>query len=244
MVISPLFPLPAEQNARTLSDRLSEALITAVVRGEIPAGARVNEQVLARRFDVSRGPLREAIRRLEGLHLVTRVPHAGARVVTLDAAQLSEIYEMREALEGMAARLAARNMGDAEVADLKALLDAHERQIEAAGGSEYYQREGDFDIHYRIIRGSGNARITSFLCGELYHLVRMFRYRSSLVASRPQRALAEHRAITEAIEQHDEELAEMLMRRHIGSARRSIEKQLAAQGEKYPAGIKPAPQDG
>jgi DNA-binding GntR family transcriptional regulator len=129
----------------------------------------------------------------------------------------------------MAARLAARNMNAAEVADLKALLDAHERQIEATGGSEYYQREGDFDIHYRIIRGSGNARLINFLCGELYHLVRMFRYRSSLVASRPQRALAEHRAITEAIEQHDEELAEMLMRRHISNARRSIERQLAAQ---------------
>jgi len=222
---------PADADDQILADRLGEALITAVVRGEIPAGARINEPELARRFDVSRGPLREAIRRLEGLHLVRRIPHAGVRVVTLDAAQLTEIYEMREALEGMAARLAARNMNAAEVADLKALLDAHERQIEATGGSEYYQREGDFDIHYRIIRGSGNARLINFLCGELYHLVRMFRYRSSLVASRPQRALAEHRAITEAIEQHDEELAEMLMRRHISSARQSIERQLE-EGEK------------
>jgi DNA-binding GntR family transcriptional regulator len=229
MVANLLPRTPADADDQILADRLGEALITAVVRGEIPAGARINEPELARRFEVSRGPLREAIRRLEGLHLVRRIPHAGVRVVTLDAAQLTGIYEMREALEGMAARLAARNMNAAEVADLKALLDAHERQIEATGGSEYYQREGDFDIHYRIIRGSGNARLINFLCGELYHLVRMFRYRSSLVASRPQRALAEHRAITEAIEQHDEELAEMLMRRHISNARRSIERQLAAQ---------------
>ncbi len=222
----------ANPDPQTLSDRLSEELITAVVRGEIAPGDKINEPVLARRFQVSRGPLREAIRRLEGLHLVTRVPHAGARVVTLDSAQLSEIYQMREALEGMAARLAARNMSADEVADLKKLLDAHEQQIEAAGGNEYYQREGDFDIHYRIIRGSGNQRLSNFLCGELYHLIRMFRYRSSLVASRPQRALAEHRAITEAIEQHDEELAEMLMRRHIGSARKSIEEQLAVKNVK------------
>lgn len=229
-------PLPApEADDQTLADRLAETLITAVVRGEIPAGARINEPALAKRFDVSRGPLREAIRRLEGLHLVRRIPHAGVRVVTLDATQLTEIYEMREALEGMAARLAARNMSAAEVADLKSLLDDHERQIEAAGGSEYYQREGDFDIHHRIIRGSGNERLVNFLCGELYHLVRMFRYRSSLVASRPQRALAEHRAITAAIEQHDEELAEMLMRRHISNARRSIEQQLAAQSAVLPA---------
>jgi DNA-binding GntR family transcriptional regulator len=223
--------LPASTGAgdRTLADRLGEALITAVVRGEIPAGARINEPALAKRFDVSRGPLREAIRRLEGLHLVTRIPHAGVRVVTLDAAQLTEIYQMREALEGMAARLAAHHMSAAEVAELRTLLDGHERQIDASGGSEYYQREGDFDIHYRIIHGSGNRRLIDALCGELYHLVRLFRYRSSLVASRPQRALAEHRAITEAIEQHDGELAEMLMRRHISNARRSIEQQLAAQ---------------
>lgn len=229
MATNPPIPFPAKKDSQTLADRLSEALITAVVRGEIPPGGKINEPVLARRFQVSRGPLREAIRRLEGLHLVNRVPHAGARVVTLDAAQLSEIYQMREALEGMAARLAARGMSAAEVADLKRLLDAHEQQIAAAGGTEYYQREGDFDLHYRIIQGSGNARLINFLCGELYHLIRMFRYRSSLVASRPQRALAEHRALTEAIEQHDEELAEMLMRRHISNARRSIEKQLAAQ---------------
>ena len=229
MATNPRDPFPDGPDTQILADRLSDALITAVVRGEIPAGAKINEPVLARQFNVSRGPLREAIRRLEGLHLVTRIPHAGVRVVTLDAAQLTEIYEMREALEGMAARLAARNMGPGEVTDLKALLDAHERQSEATGGSEYYQREGDFDIHYRIIRGSGNARLINFLCGELYHLVRMFRYRSSLVASRPQRALAEHRAITGAIEQHDEELAELLMRRHISNARQSIEKQLAAQ---------------
>ena len=227
MAILPLHTPLAEQDAGTLSDRLSEALITAVVRGEIPPGGKINEPLLARRFQVSRGPLREAIRRLEGLHLVTRIPHAGARVVTLDAAQVREIYEMREALEGLAARLAARNMTTDGIAELKTLLDAHERQIDAAGGNEYYQREGDFDIHYRIIRGSGNGRLTNFLCGEFYHLIRMFRYRSSLVASRPQRALAEHRAITEAIEHHDEELAEMLMRRHIASARQSIERQLA-----------------
>jgi DNA-binding GntR family transcriptional regulator len=222
-------PVQSVPDDRTLADRVSEALVTAVVRGEIPAGARINEPVLARRFQVSRGPLREAIRRLEGLHLATRIPYAGARVVTLNAGQLTEMYQMREALEGMAARLAARNMGSTGVAELKALLDSHERQIEAAGGTEYYQREGDFDIHYRIIRGSGNRRLIEYLCGELYHLVRMFRFRSSLVASRPQRALAEHRAITEAIEQRDEELAELLMRRHISSARQSIEKQLASQ---------------
>ena len=226
MSINLLNPYPGEPDSQTLSDRLSDELITAVVRGEIPPGGKINEPLLARRFQVSRAPLREAIRRLEGLHLVTRVPHAGARVVTLDAAQVREIYEMREALEGMAARLAARNMSAAGIADLKTLLDAHAQQIDAAGGNEYYQREGDFDIHYRIIRGSGNARLTGFLCGELYHLIRMFRYRSSLVASRPQRALAEHRAIAEAIERHDEELAEMLMRRHIASARQSIERQL------------------
>jgi DNA-binding GntR family transcriptional regulator len=217
--VSPSF----ESAVPTIADRLSDTLLAAIVQGELPAGSKINEPVLARSYKVSRGPLREAIRRLEGMHLVTRVPHLGARVVTLDPERLGEIYCLREALEGMAARLAAHHMSDREIADIDMLLDKHERDIERAEGREYFQREGDFDFHYRIIQGSGNRLLMDMLCGELYHLIRMFRYRSSQMVSRPQRALTEHRNILAAIRDRDGELSEMLMRRHISNARRNME---------------------
>ena len=71
-----------------------------------------------------------------------------------------------------------------------------------------------------------NEKLINLLCGELYHLVRMYRYQSSRIASRPQKALAQHRQILESIAVRDEELAEILMRRHISGAQKNIALQL------------------
>ena len=219
------------RDSQTIADRLSDELVTAIVKGDIPSGSKISEPDLARTYQVSRGPLREALRQLEGLHLVTRIPHVGARVVTLEFEELIEIYHVREALEGMAARLAAKNMTDEEIQELKNLLDAHEESIKESEGREYFQREGDFDFHYRIIQGSKNQRLIELLCSELYHLIRMYRYRSAQTSARPPVALAEHRHIAAALEQRDGEFAEMLIRKHISSARKNIEKQFLVNEE-------------
>lgn len=206
---------------QTIADSLAGQLVDAIVRGQIAPGSKLNEPGLARQFHVSRGPLREAIRRLEGLSLVERIPHSGARVVSLSIEKLLEIYDVREVLEGMACRLAARNMGDDEIRGLWELLARHEEFSKQVGGRTYFQQEGDLDIHYRIIKGSRNSKLIALLCDELYHLVRLYRYRSSQSEDRPERALLEHRHIIEAIASRDEELAEILMRRHIQAARRA-----------------------
>ena len=210
----------------TIASRLTEELTDAIVTGEIAAGEKISEPNLANRYDVSRGPLREAIRRLEGRGLVRHVPHAGVRVVTLGLDEVVELYAIREALEGMAARLAADHMSDTEIEAVRELLDEHEVAVQKSEGREYFQQEGDLDFHYRIVMASGNQKLIALLCGELYHLVRMHRYRSSRTASRPQRALTEHRRILDAVAERDGELAEFLMRRHLGGARQSIATQL------------------
>ena len=210
----------------TIASRLTDDLTEAIVTGLIPAGQKISEPDLARQYEVSRGPLREAIRRLEGRGLVQHIPHTGARVVTLALEEVVELYLVREALEGMAARLAAENMQEGEIDSVRALLDEHEKAVQRSEGREYFQQEGDLDFHYRILRASNNDKLIALLGGELYHLVRMYRYRSSLTAERPQRALAEHRRILDAITERDGELAELLMRRHLAGARKSIAAQL------------------
>ncbi|WP_040663204.1 GntR family transcriptional regulator [Neptuniibacter caesariensis] len=215
-----------EPETRTLADRVCEQIVNAIVIGEIPPGQKISEPELARTYGISRGPLREAMRRLEALRLVERKPHVGARVVNLSAKELVEIYRVREALEGMACRLAAENMPQDEIDSLRALLNEHEESIEQLDGRSYFQKEGDLDFHYRIVHGSKNSKLLEFLGGDLYHLVRMYRYQFSVSSSRPKRALKEHRQIIDAIEARDPELAEMLMRRHIGSARKNIEEKL------------------
>ncbi|HBE91580.1 MAG TPA: GntR family transcriptional regulator [Gammaproteobacteria bacterium] len=211
------------QTSQTLADNLREELILAIIEGEIPQGAKVSEAELARRYGVSRGPLREAIRDLEGLRLVERKPHAGVRVVALDCDELQEIFTIREALEGMAARLAATEMSSDEISALRELLDLHESKVKESDGQSYFRQHGDLDFHLRILKGSGNQRLYTLMGDELYQLILMYRRQSSQRPSRPQRALEEHRWICNAIEARDPELAEMLMRRHIQGARNSLQ---------------------
>lgn len=214
----------AQDDSGTLAEHVFRSIQAAIVCGEIPPGSKISEPELARTYGISRGPLREAIHRLEGQKLLVRVPHVGARVVSLSHAELVELYEIRESLEGMACRLAAERMSQAEIDDLRRVLDLHEQDAAFKAGLGYYQQEGDFDFHYRIIQGSGNRTLAKLLCDELYQLVRMYRLQFSATPNRPHQAFAEHHRILDAIAERDGELAELLMRRHIGASKRNIER--------------------
>ncbi len=213
----------------TLADKVFNELTTAIVRGELSPGTRLSEQTLVERYGGSRAPMREAIQKLESRNLVVRIPHAGARVVSLSLSELRDIYEVRVELESMACRLAAQRMPDSEIDELRRLLAEHEASIAAEQGQSYYQKAGDLDFHYRIIKGSNNSRLHQMLCGELYHLVRMYRYQTSTSNKRPQLALQEHQRIVEAIAARDAELAELLMRRHIQASLTNLETRLAEE---------------
>jgi DNA-binding GntR family transcriptional regulator len=206
----------------TLSDRVCNQIKEDIITGRINQGVKIKEEDLAREHGISRGPLREAIRRLEGMRLVERVPHVGARVVTLTHKMMKDIYQIREALEGMSARLAAENMTPDDIDDLWRLLESHEKAIEETDGKAYFQREGDVDFHFRIAQASRNDWLINHLSSELYQLIRMGRYRSAVIPSRPIMALAEHRHVLEAISKGDGELAELLMRRHISGAWQTV----------------------
>ena len=206
----------------TLADVAAERLAHSIVTGKLAQGRKLNEVELARRFGIGRGPLREALRHLEGMRLVTRIPNAGARVVVLDRKTLSDLYAVREALEGMACRIAAEQMTDDEIAQLSTLLDLHEKQIRKQGGKVYAQSEGDLDFHNQIARGSHNLALMAMLGSEQNQLLRMCRYRTSRIEQRALPALQQHRQIAGALAQRDGELAELLMRRHIQGAWRSI----------------------
>ena len=203
---------------QTLSEQVFNELKESIISGEIAQGSKITEDMLAKKYGISRGPLREAIRKLEGIRLLVRIPHAGTRVVTLTASMMEEIYTVREALEGMSARLAAERMSDADIIQLQELLEKHHATIDQTDGKQYFQREGDLDFHYRIALASNNQFLMQLLSSELYQLLRICRYQSSQAPERPIKALNEHRHIVAAIANRDPELAEILMRRHINGA--------------------------
>ncbi|WP_111638894.1 GntR family transcriptional regulator [Marinomonas shanghaiensis] len=202
----------------TLSEDIAQQLTHAIVQGHIPQGSKISEPELAKQYGVSRGPLREAIVKLEGLGLVTRTANVGARVIQLNTQDMLDTFTMREALEGMAARLAATTMPADEISSLYALLDKHQAHLDANQDEHYVQQGGNDDFHLRIIHASGNVKLIRLLTEELYAVIRMYRRHTADHRSDPRQALREHKAILDAIANHEGDLAELLMRRHISRA--------------------------
>lgn len=213
----------------SLAERLFVTLRGEIVEGRIPAGGKISEPELARRFNASRGSLREALMRLESLGLLERRVNVGARVVDLTERGLLDLYEVREPLEGMACRLAAQHRSDEDIAELRQMLARHEQQEELQAGRAYFQPEGDFDFHFRIVQASNNHLLIDTLCNRLYYRVRMYRYQLGMASPRARSAFREHSHIIEAIEAGDGELAEFLMRRHIRASRQNIERKLSSE---------------
>ena len=217
---------PVRKDPVTTVDKVFEQIQSAIVEGNIAAGSKISEPELAKQFQISRSTLREALSRLEKCQLIERKPNVGARVVNCTPEGLLDLYLAREALEGMACRLAATNITELEVVELQDMLELHGHDTELKSGNSYYQEEGDLDFHYRVILASHNQQLINILCGQLYHLVRMHRFQFGMNSPRVTKAFDEHRQIVKAIIDGDGELAELLMRRHIAASRKNIESKL------------------
>ncbi|SEJ70111.1 GntR family transcriptional regulator [Achromobacter sp. NFACC18-2] len=220
-------PITTKEDASgPLADVVFDRVLEAIYQGRLAPGSVINEVALAQEFGVSRGPVREAVRRLQGIQLVTREPYIKARVVTLSAESALELFQMRMALEGVACNLATRRMSDEEIAQLLVELE-QDRQRRLAAASDGAPAPRVFDFHERIVLASGNTRIINALCGDLYHLLRVYRRHSGTVLERKDDAYAEHWQILRAIRARDAELAESLMRSHIERAAQHLFEHLA-----------------
>ncbi len=209
----------------TIAENVYQKLQAAIVEGEISSGTKISEPSLAKKMGISRGPLREALSRLEAGNLIERTPNVGARVISISCKHLVEIYHIRESLEGLAARLATENMSDKEINDLVALLEHHRQQV--SRDQSYFQKEGDMDFHFRILQGSKNTHLIDMYCNDLYHLIRLYRYQFGMASKRVSRALVEHEQIVDAMRHRDGELAQFLMTRHISASRKNAESMLS-----------------
>jgi len=210
----------------TQTDKTFRYLLEAIVNGEIAPGSRLREIDLAAELGVGRGPLREALHRLESRKMVIKVPHVGAQVVDFNLVELIEIYQLRENLEALACELAAIAITEEQLDSLGQLLDKHSLFLSEHNGLTYIEQDSDLDFHFQIIQASQNTWLIRLLCDELYHRVRMYRFQSAHQQSRPTVALEQHKRIYEALKQRDGELASLLMKRHISSARAVLEQRL------------------
>ena len=217
-------------SAGVMIDDTVAQLEALIMRGELQPGDRLREQQLADRLGVSRGPLREAIRTLEGRRLLERTPHAGVRVVQLSLEDLEQLLAMREALEGMACRQAAEQMTVHEIRTLRETATRIESLINE--GSQFiFAGQIDADFHLQIAIGSRNQWIRRLLCEDLYSLLRLYR----LHAVRQPDSVAlvtakEHHEIIDRIHARDPDGAEQTMREHVRHSRDRLLAQIRTQG--------------
>ncbi|NNM75116.1 GntR family transcriptional regulator [Enterovirga aerilata] len=219
----------------SLAEEAFVKLVQVITSGAYSPGQRLSESELARQLGISRGPLREALGRLEG-RLVTRTPRIGIRVIDFRPEEVSQLFLVREALEGMAARLAADSMTAAEIDSLRAMLDQHGRQADISAGEAYHQGIGDDDFHFAIIKGARCEHLQRLLLDEVYYQLRLHRLRASTQPGRAQAAFGEHKEILGALVSRNPDAAEGCMRRHIRNARLNALSSLQGLAERSEAG--------
>jgi len=198
----------------------------AIQAGELQPGQRIRENEMADRLNMSRTPVREALRRLEADGLLTFAPYRGMVISELDHQAVMELYQMREVLEGTAAGLAARHASEAEIAVLKDLMDADPMESGEPRRAATHNRQ----FHSALYRSAHNRYLLKTLnvLGDAMALLGMTTL--SLIG-RSNTAKEEHGSIVAAIEARDAERAEQAARQHIRAAQRARLRLMFGEGE-------------
>jgi len=215
-------PTLLHTESRERSEIIANILCEEIIRGQFKPGEKLNEAVIASRFKISRGPVREALRRLAERNFVDFIPNAGARVASTSLADMLHLTEVRESLEILAAGLAAEKMTATERSGLEKLYKNHLSMFSREKINPYFQSPEDLDFHYAIAKGSGNPVLFKILCEDLYPKILVCRSQHQHIKGRGAQALEEHRNILAAITDGDSELAGVYMKRHLQSARQSL----------------------
>jgi len=194
--------------------------------GALGPGARLTETDLARRLNISRTPVREAIRQLEADGLVVHQPRVGATIRTLDYSEVMELYEMRTVLEGTAARLAARSASEVEIAELAAINE--EMRAPGLSGQRLFTLNQQF--HLTMLDAARNRYLSRSV--EALQKTLLILGPSTLEeASRATEVVGEHDGVLEAMRARDGATAEALMRRHMEASHKARLRQLRRRSE-------------
>lgn len=191
-------------------------LLKAILNGTMKPGHRVREAEIAEQLNISRTPVREALRRLETEGLLTTAAGRGLVVASLDYQAVMELYQMREVLEGTAARLAARYASEAEIVALQEILN-NESVLSAEPD---VQAEQNRRFHNAIYHAAHNRYLLKSL-NSFRDSMALLGPTTFSVSGRSKTALDEHWEILNAIESHDAARAEECARQHIRMAQQA-----------------------
>jgi DNA-binding GntR family transcriptional regulator len=203
---------PAPGPQPSLVERLIAVIESEILEGKLKPGDRLDEVALTRRFEVSRTPIREALRLLASSRLVELRPRLGATVARPTAGEVVELFELVAELEGIAARFAAERMDDG---DLGAIEATHQACQLAAGGNDaaaYYRINGEF---HRMIHKAAKNLVLVEEIGVLDKRLAPYRRFITFRPGRTQAALREHDDILQAIQARNSDRAALAMCNHV-----------------------------
>jgi len=206
-----------------LPTKIYEIIKRKIVNRRIPLGTKLREDLLAKELGVSRTPVREALNRLAQEGLVEIFPRRGIHVIEPSVDDVIELLEIREALEGMVARLAASKITDEVLRRMKKYFEGREQQIRQREFAGY--SKADVDFHNLLLKACGNDRLVQIM-NNLYDHIQMLRLRSVILPGRAEKSLQEHLLVIEALEKRDPDLAEKRIREHIQNVKVDILKAL------------------
>jgi DNA-binding GntR family transcriptional regulator len=214
------FEAIALRRAQSLTKIVQEELERMIVSGELRSGDRLNEQVLAQRFGVSRGPVREAMRALERAQLVSTRPNQGVFVRKLSPEEAGEVYDVRAAVYGFICERLAGQISDKEVAILRNHVEQMDAAIAANDPTAYYRLNIQFHEQSIIYARHGCAQRTYLSLVNETHLTRQ---QALHTRERMLESNEEHKALVNALKAGDTHLARKLGEAHALAGRRRWE---------------------
>ena len=196
----------------SLHDGVATLLRAMVFDGQLGPGAWIDEKALAEQWEVSRTPLREALKVLAAEGLVELVPHRGCRVIELTEDDADALFPVMALLEGRCAFEASTRATDDELRELRRLHDELERHAAAHDLDGYYRANHGF--HTRV-QALARNRWLDRATGDLRRFLRLMRGRQLALPGRIEQSIEEHRQLIAAFEQRDAARAEAAMHGHL-----------------------------
>lgn len=205
------------EDLKPLRDKIASTIRSQIIEGKIIPGERLTETDVATMLGVSRTPLREAFFQLHAEGFVKFTPRKGAIVSDISITDAEETYEIKTTLEGLAARLAARNVTDALIGKLVAINKHLEEQISKKKKDIKLIFDLNAKFHQIIIDASGNKKLSEMLL-LIRQQTQRYNYIYLSLLSRLEDSISDHTDIINALRMEDADLVEQLAKRHSESA--------------------------
>ncbi|MCF6411597.1 GntR family transcriptional regulator [Pseudalkalibacillus salsuginis] len=213
--------MKTEKDIKT--DKVFRYVFDSIKNGEFTTGQMLTESGIVKKLGVSRTPVREALRRLEKYGLVESEPHKGVKVISITKERITDLYQVREVLEGLGAKLIAMNRNHEQVGKLHAILSQAKKAVEDDDIETLSSINSSF--HLEIAKASHNTYLVNIF-ETLQSHIQLVMLTSLSNKDRPKENLKEHKMIVEAIESWDPELAEAIIKGHVRRAYRAALKKL------------------